>query len=291
MAGDESSTAVFEFCDVGPNGPRRDVLGLWAPVRLSTPGGERSDLPQGAVPFASPARVGGEPSASAGEAPVWRASYPADREQIAVQLRYAEQKLEASQAALAVAPDRLDAFLARGPVALAYSFATPGAGLARPESELSLLLFAGAQRERVVSYDLEGQFAARWASALEALRAFAGQLLQISAGFAWVETRVAQAPVGWTRVTWAGDVHSVVTTRLAADRIRLHQRTLDLALDSRRTTLRMSGLILAGAAKLVTMLSTGLGVVAAVPAVLRFIEQLRIEYEEHQQRKEEGAHV
>ena len=63
------------------------------------------------------------------------------------------------------------------------------------------------------------------------------------------------------------------------DRIRLHQQTLDLALASRRTVLRMAALAIAGAVKLVAMLAMPGGVVGVVPAVLRFIEQLRVEFE------------
>jgi hypothetical protein len=294
MAEDGSSAPVFEFFDAAPAGPRRDLLGLWTSVPL--PGAPEDDggAAEDALAFDAPGgasgpsrQVAGQPAEPDGVEPVWRATYPEDRHLAALRLREAQLSLKASGAALDDAPARLDAYAARGPAAVTYSFSTLGTGLRRPEMELSLLLARTQESGQLMSYGVVDQVTGKWKDALEVIQSFASRLQEMVAQFAWVETRVAEEPVGQTRVAWDGDLDTVLAGGIGARRIRLHQRTLDLALESRRTTLRMSTLVIVGAAKLVAMAAAPGGIAVAMPSVLRFVELLRIEFEDREKQKGE----
>lgn len=270
---DGSPRAVFELCDAVPAGPETDLLGLWTMV----PSGAAMDqTPAGDMAF-------GAPEMMAGQAPVWRANFPADPNRIATHLGEAKNKLATAQAALAATPARLDAFVAQGQAGLSYSYSlpAPGAGPTRPEDELSLLLAGIQGGGPMMDYGVGDQFVGKWKEARQVFQAFADRLQQMIAHFAWVETRVAGDTVGRTRVTWTGDVDTFLQDQLEPDRMRLHQHTLNVALVSRRTLLRTSTLVISGAVKLSVLLATPGGLVLIFPAVLRFINQVR-ELEERQ---------
>lgn len=271
MAGDGNPQPVFGLYEAAAIGPQPEVLGLWTPQPLS---------PGDAVSFAA------VPKAT-DQGPVWRASYPPDPDQAARLLDEAEEKLEASRAALAASPARLDAYVARGPAGVAFGLPTGDAVAGQPESDLALLLVDMQRGAPAVDFGLGDQLAARWEEAVQAFEGFMEQVQQIMGHYAWVETRLGGRLVGQTAVTWTGDVDSVLLDRLASDQLGLHQRTLRLALESRRTMLRTSSLVLTYAVKLSVLLATPGGIALAIPAVLRFIHQMRMEIERHQRIKKE----
>jgi hypothetical protein len=170
----------------------------------------------------------------------------------------------------------------RGVGGPAFTFAGTGVELVRPEDDLSLLLAELQGAVPMVSYGLAEQVGGRWKQAVEAFHAFAARLQQMVAGLAWVETTVAGQLVGQTTVTWTGDVRTVVPTRIKPAQAQLHQRTLHLALVSRWLVLRMSALTISSAAKLSLLAAAPGGVVLVIPAVLRFINEVRIEFENYQ---------
>jgi hypothetical protein len=263
MAHGENAPPVFEFCDAAPAGPRRELLGLWAAAPLPAPAAGNAG-PAGAVAFDL---AGGPPPAS--DEPLWRASFPDDADQIAAFLAEARVTLWASQAALAAAPARIDAYAAQAPFVAAQArgllyFEAPGAGPAQLESERS------------------------WGEAVRAFQSFAARVQQMAADWGRVETRVGGQLVGLSRVAWSGDLSTCLAARVDADRIRLHQQTLHLALATRQTSLRVATLIVAAAAKVALTLVTPVGVVRLAPLALRLFEQLRVEFETLEKIKKGG---
>ena len=95
--------------------------------------------------------------------------------------------------------------------------------------------------------------------------------------------------VGLSHVAWSGDLSTCLAARVDADRIRLHQQTLHLALTTRQTSLRVATLIVAAAAKVALTLATPVGVVRLVPLALRLFEQLRVEFETLEKIKKGGS--
>ncbi len=266
--------AVFELYDAAPPEPEGDLFGLWstAPAATSARG------PEEAVAFGPPtAKAPDQPVLPAGGGTLWRANYPGDPAQAAEHLRTARSRLRASQAALAHAPRRLDAFVSQRQAGLAYAFPTAGATPPRPEDELGLLLPQVQTTGPVVHYGPVDQITEVWRDAQQAFESFSERLRQMVAHFAYVETRVAGELVGRTRMSWAGDVDTALSGRIVPDQVRLHQHTLEMALVSRRTLLQTSATVIAGAIKLSVLLSSPAGFVAAFPAILRFVNRLRKE--------------
>jgi hypothetical protein len=261
MAGDGRPRPVFELYDAAPAGPEQDVLGLWTPVPL---------VEGGALAFEVP---GGLEDA----APVWRANYSADPELMEADLEEARKQLEVAEAALILAPARLDAYLAQGQAGLAYDLPATGSQPSLPEEDLTLLLGEIQGVVPVTSYALDDSPGGRWDHAFEAFQAFADRFQQVVGHLAWVETEMGGRLVGRTAVTWTGDMETMLLEWFEPDQLRLHQQTLSLALASRRTVLRTSSLVIANAVKLSALLATPGGIALAIPAVLRFIYQLRKE--------------
>lgn len=267
MAVQGTPRPVFELHDAAPAGPDQDLLGLWAPVSL-------------------PGAAGIEYGASdegADATPVWRANYPADPILVQAGLASARQELAATDAALAAAPARLDAFVLQKQFGLAYAAPTPDSYPARPEQDLDLLLGDAWQDATGVSFAAGDQLPGGWGEAFDAFQSFVERLQRTVAYFAVVETNVEGRLVGRTKVTWTGDVGTALAERVDPGHMHLHQQTLELALASRRTMLRTSALIIANAVKLSGLLTMPGGVALAPLAVLRFIKELRKELRKQQE--------
>jgi hypothetical protein len=262
MTGEGLPRPIFQLCDAAPDGQEQEVLGLWTSVPVSLPEDMAFDSLAAEVPETHP---------------VWRADYPSDPDLIEKHLNEAKQALEAADAAVVLAPARLDAFVAQGQSGVAFAIPGPDGRPAQPEDELTLLLGEIRGDGLMVSYDPNDPLAGKWDQAFQAFQEFTGRLKQMVGHMAQVETCVEGQMVGRTVVSWTGDVDTRVLDWLDADRVRLHQQTLDLALASRRTMLRTSSLVIASAVKLSVLLATPGGIALALPMVLRFIRLLRKE--------------
>jgi hypothetical protein len=262
MTGEGLPRPVFQFADAVTEGPDQDLLGLWTSVAETVP----DDLAFDALATEMPEMQ-----------PVWRADYPSDPELIDRHLDEAQKALEAADAALLLAPARLDAYVAQGQAGVA--FAVPGldAPPSEPEDELTLLLGEIRGDGMMVSFDSSQPLSGKWDLASQAFQEFTDRLKQMVGHLAYVETCVEGKLVGRTSVSWTGDVNTMVLDWLDEDQVRLHRQTLDLALASRRTMLRTSSLAITSAIKLSLLLATPGGIALALPVVLRFIRLLRKE--------------
>jgi hypothetical protein len=262
--------SVFELFDASPAGGDLDVLGLWTTV----------PVPQlEAVAFDTQDQATEAP-------PVWRADYPAELDQAAGVLEDARRSLAAAEMALDEVPARLDLYLMQERVGVSYALPTPGDQSDRAEDDLSLLLAEMRGAVPSVSFEAEGGFAGRWDEAFQFFQSFTERLRQMAAHYAWVETRVEGRLVGQTAVGWTGDVDTIVVDSLDPELMRLHEQTLQLALASRQMLLRTSAMILANATKISALIATPGGIVLAIPAVLRFINQVRKELKQNMDKEE-----
>ncbi len=263
---------VFELLDAAPADAGQDLLGLWTSVPAP---------PLEAVAFDTldqPAET----------AQIWRADYPADPDQASAVLEDAQRTLAAAERALDEVPARLDLYLMRERLGVSYELPAPEAQPAQAEDDLSLLLAEMRGAVPAVSFEAEGRFTGRWDEAFQVFQSLSERLKQMAAHYAWVETRVDGRLIGQTAVGWTGDVDTIFQSALDPDQMRLHEQTLQLALASRQTLLRTSTLILANAAKISALLATPGGIVLAIPAVLRFINQVRLELKQNMDKKEES---
>ena len=259
MAGEARTAVTFELWDGAAAETGESVLGLWAPAA------ELKD-----------------------RTPVWRASYPADPDEAEAGLKKAHNKLAAAQAALAEAPDRLETFAARQAAGLQPQSFGLGAAAPEPESDLALLLLEMRQGQAPQGYAAAGESTGRWDQAVEAVEDLIKRLERSMSDYAWVETCVGGHLVAQTRIGWTGDAETVVLAPWPAGAsqggrpdprlMALHRQTLALALASRQALMRTFTAALEAAVKLAAS-----GGILALPAVWRFINQVRIEW---QKRKE-----
>jgi hypothetical protein len=84
--------------------------------------------------------------------------------------------------------------------------------------------------------------------------------------------------LGQTTVSWSGDVNTVWRVGLSPEDVKLHQRTLALALQSRDTLLQILVMATQFAVKLSVLLAMPGGAILALPAAWKFINQVLAEF-------------
>lgn len=199
-------------------------------------------------------------------APLWRVSLPADAVAAAAELAEAEGELARQAAAVAAAPVRLRALAVRGGAA---SFgATAG-----PEARLQGLIGASAGRAGA-SLSTGGDGQGELQAAQERFGAFVQQVQDAVGNLAVVETRLEGRLVARSSVSWTGDLRALLGAGLAVAELELHRRSLGLATATRVALLRMFAVVMRGAAIVAVMASSPAGVVYALPAAWRFVDDI-----------------
>jgi hypothetical protein len=259
---DREAQGVFQFFDTALTEITPDVLGLWATVPTSS---------AQAMAFGTTVETMAQP-------PLWRANLPGDPHLAEQHLASGEMKLCASQKALAVATDRLMAFIDAQPAGVAFSIASADSAIAQPEAELSVFMSQVRAGRASVSFGLGERLVGGWDQATQQFHAVLERLRQLMAYYVWVETRVQQELLGQTTVSWTGDVETVWRLGLSPEQVILHQRTLALALRSRDTLLQTLVMATQFAVKLSLLLSMPGGVILALPAAWKFINQVLAEF-------------
>jgi hypothetical protein len=212
--------------------------------------------------------LGGEELAPI-EVPTWRANLPVDLNEAAAQIALGEASVRASQRALANAPARLDAALRRRPSG--FSFST---NERRPEDQLFGMLGALEEEPDAVNFGIGEDIKAGWEKANAQFRSFAAQAREAITNLAVVETRSGNLLIGRTSVNWSGDMRTLWPIALEPGQAALHQRTLNLALESRLAMLRTFILVLRGAGLVAQAVSSPIGTVTAIPAAWKFISEI-----------------
>ena len=255
-----SSRITFELLDRALPDIAPEVLGLWSVVP------RRPDGMAASVP--TPKEVI--------DAPVWRANY-ADPGLAVASLRMGEASLTVSRKELGSVPERLNRLIETQPAALDFGVRSSEEILAEPEAEFLALMQEVKNGYSSISFDTGEKSSFGWEQASHQLKEILERASRFVAAYAWVETRVQEELLGRTVVSWTGDVNTAWRAGLSPEQIRLHQRTLALALGSRDTLFRTVLLTAQLAVKVSVLLSTPGGVILALPAVWRFIHRVLAE--------------
>ncbi|WP_322490337.1 hypothetical protein [Chloroflexus sp.] len=208
-------------------------------------------------------------SFSLGEQPdvIWQARLPDDPAAAQAALRAALAQLGAHEAALATIELRLQRV-----VSGAVSFS-----LALPPAEQALLNGLWAVQPEEASFGLSDTLQAQCQAAQEQIAALSAQTREALGGYATVETVQGGRLIGRTRINWHGDARSLLIAGIDSTQAELHHQTLALALRSRAGLLRLFGLVGRGAAIVATMVTSPAGVIMALPAVWRFVQEVLAE--------------
>jgi hypothetical protein len=219
------------------------------------------------------------PGEAAVEATIWRVNLPADPDQAHAAMAGAESNLIRSQEVLSDAEGRIDALVQRKTEPVSFGTRAMAEPLDLPEQALLDLLQEAETGSAPVSFGERGLFTGGWEQAVDEFRDFASRASQILTHYAWVETRVGEALLARTTVNWLGDLESAWEVNLRPDQMGLHQRTLNLTLETRALMLRSLILVASGAGKLSVLMTTPGGALLALPAVWKFVNQVRAEWE------------
>ncbi|MGB8644863.1 MAG: hypothetical protein WCF84_06475 [Anaerolineae bacterium] len=255
-------TAVFTVEGDLPLGTMPGVLGLWQKA------GGPADSATGAVSF----EAGAAPPA---ERWVWRIDLPADPAQARAQLVRGQAQLDRADAAMGESTERIAALV--NAQAGGGSFAVTE--LPSPEADLLREVQAGAEGAGI-SFGWGEQLTGNRQAAAQALQAAVERLVHFVAYDAWVETQVEGALLGRTVVAWSGEMSTAWREGTPPAQVELHTRALRLALASRNTLIRSFAIAGQGAvllASLPALAATPAGILIALPAVWKFVNQIMSE--------------
>jgi hypothetical protein len=261
---DREPQGIFQCFDTTLAEITPDVLGLWATVPMPS---------SQALAFGTTV----EPTA---QPPLWRADLPSELCLAKHHLADAETRVQTSQKALAVATHRLDVFIEAQRAGVAFGLPPVDRMAGQPEDALAVLLGEIHEGRAPVSFGVGEWLGGGWEQAAQQFQAVLERLRRLVSYYVWVETRVQQELLGQTTVDWTGDVNTVWRKGLTAEEVMLHQRTLALALQSRDTllqTLVMATQFAVKLGKLSLLLSTPGGVILALPAAWKFINEVLAE--------------
>jgi hypothetical protein len=130
----------------------------------------------------------------------------------------------------------------------------------------------------MVSFALGISLPKDWQRTAQEAMDFFGQVRQMLAYYAYVESSAGGTSIGRTMVSWMGDFETLWQRGLSADQMRVHTRSVELALASRQAWVKMAMLVTEGAALFGLFSSTGNPLM--IPAVYKFIRQVMEQYRE-----------
>jgi hypothetical protein len=177
--------------------------------------------------------------------------------------------LKATDMALAAAQTRLGDFVRVQRTVPGRQRAATFATAPRPEAELNRLLLSA---ETSAAFGLT-DWLRDWKRAIDEFIAYAQQMQQHVLNYALVDTRVADARIGITRVTWGGTFETVLTSATIQNSLA-HEMALRATLLSRQELLKQFGTVLRGAGELAGLALIAANPMLALPAALRFLKLL-----------------
>ena len=250
----------FQLSGFSFPGNEADPFGLWDVAPAS-----------GVVSFSAGAAV--QP-----EEPIYRASFASPEQGLAL-LDLRQGELAGQQTTLNRLEERLNQIAQAGS---GVSFAAPS-GIAPEFVAPELELDAAIQRmTEPVSYGLLDRFKRKDQEGdLEATsqwRKFMDQVRDMVTNYARVQTEVANNPIGQTAVDWTGDFRTVWTPDVTSAEMTLHYRNITGTLQYRLGTLRLVGVVGAGAANIAVKLASPVGPLLALPAVYNFVKDVLAEW-------------
>lgn len=261
-----SPEALFQLSLPGIT-PGEDVLGIW----------QASPPPvQAEMAFSGPGEA--VPLTVEDVAVVWRVNLPFNTMQADAALQQQQAALRQANQDLEAAHARLEAFATGQPPGgdqPVQSFGIEQTALAAPEAELAGWL---APSQGVMSFALGISLPQGWQDTAQEALDFFSKVRQMLAHYAYVESSTGGSTTGRTVVSWMGDFETLWQRGISADTMQLHSKSVDLALASRQSWVKMAMLVAQGAALFGLFSSTGNPLM--IPAVYKFIRQVMEQYRE-----------
>jgi|GEM_PF-2969613 hypothetical protein len=242
-----------------------DVFGVWQSRRAisSREQHARKRFARARVPEKRRAR------GAALRVPRWQIDLSAQPSEMARAFTTLHSSLEATDAALAAAQTRLGDFVRVQRRVPGRQRAATFATAPRPEAELNRLLLSA---ETSAAFGVT-DWLRDWKQAIDEFIAFTQQMQQHVLSYAWVDTRVAEARIGITRVTWDGDFETVLASGTIQNSLA-HEMALRASLLARQQLLKQFVTVIHAAGELAGLALIAANPVLALPAALRFLKLL-----------------
>jgi hypothetical protein len=152
----------------------------------------------------------------------------------------------------------------------------------------ALLNDAGLASERT-SFDTAGGGRLDWQKAAKDFRASVDRIRTTLTQFANVETSIQGRFIGRTIVSWSGKFETSWHPSSDWNESHLHQRSLEVALASRRLLLNLLIVSTQSAAKLSALLAVPGGPIMVLPAVWKYVTRMMDEIEKYQTLTQQGV--
>jgi len=238
----------------------------------------------------APAQTGDEISFDTATAPgepasLWSLELPDNPEEAETALAQAEAQLQATQALLNEAPDRLEAFISRLQSGTDAHFSVESfavEGVPGQPAEADLLPWIEYFEPGQISFDGQGITQGQAREAFDQLRQMVDGLLGQILYLAQVETRLGGDLLARSLVNWKGDLDTTWGEATSPEEHDLHQRSLALALASRIAMLRVIMTTTQGAAKIAALITAPGGALLALPAAWKYVSKILSEVEKYQ---------
>jgi hypothetical protein len=212
----------------------------------------------------------------------WRMDLPGTLASARQMLEQSEQQLLESEKGIEGALARVDTLviqLANQDLGeLSYQLAeVPNA-----EKELIDTLHFALAGAAGTSYDISDPSKTKWQEANKLFESSIGRLNRLFNQYAAVETSIQGRLIGHTVVSWSGKYFTSWQIDADPNSLSLHQRSLKVAMASRRLFLTMFSVSAMSAARLSALLAIPGGALLTIPAIWKFVARIVSEIEKYQ---------
>jgi hypothetical protein len=212
----------------------------------------------------------------------WRMDLPGALSSANQILKQSEQQILISEQALENVSGRAETLatqiINRGTGNLSFEFT----GESSAEAELFELLNQLSPNTGGVTFDISERSTTNWQEAHKLFESSLGRLNRVFIQYAAVETKIQGSLIGNTIVSWSGNYQTSWQSGVDPGYIHLHQRSLKIAMASRRLFLSMFSVSVMSAARLSVLLSIPGGALLTLPAIWKFVTRIVSEIDKYQ---------
>ena len=133
-----------------------------------------------------------------------------------------------------------------------------------------------------VTFDISERSPTHWQEAQKLFESSLGRLNRVFTQYAAVETSIQGSLIGNTIVNWSGKYQTSWQSGVDPGSIHLHQRSLKIAMASRRLLLSMFSVSVMSAARLSVLLAIPGGALLTLPAIWKFVTRIVSEIDKYQ---------
>jgi hypothetical protein len=212
----------------------------------------------------------------------WRMDLPGSLASAGKMLEQSEQQILVSERAIENIPIQIDALanqlINQNLGDLSFQFAD----VSSAEGELIDLLNLASPDIARVNFDVASRSSSNWQEANKLFESSLDRLNRLFTQFAAVETSMQGRLIGHTVVSWSGKYLTSWQIDVDTNSMSLHQRSLRVAMASRRLFLNMFSASAVSAAKLSALLAIPGGALLTIPAIWKFVTRIISEIEKYQ---------